>query len=61
MHTETMENKTLLKKRINFEIPEDIHQAIKMYAVSNNMTIKMFILRCVIEELVKAGAIKLKR
>jgi hypothetical protein len=47
-------------KRISIDVPIDLHIALKMYTAKNNMPIKMFVLRVIIEELSKNGAIKIK-
>ena len=47
-------------KRINFSVPVEVHTALKTAAAANNMSIKMFILRLLIEELGNIGAIKIK-
>jgi len=48
------------KKRVNFDIPLEIHTSLKIAATSCNMSLKMFILRLILEELAKMGLIKVK-
>lgn len=53
-------SKNELEKRISFYVPLDIYKAVKVQAAQNNMSIKMFMLNILIEELAKIGAIKLR-
>jgi len=55
-----MNNKKKKDKRVNFEVPEELHTCLKMAAVSSGMSIKMFILGLIIEELRRTGHVKLK-
>ena len=38
-----------LEKRINFNVPIGVFQALKIVTVQNNMSIKMFVLRLILE------------
>jgi len=49
-----------LEKRINFNVPIGVFQALKIVTVQNNMSIKMFVLRLILEELHQMGAIEIK-
>lgn len=47
------------QKRINFDVPLEIHIALKTAAASNNMTLKAFIVRLILTELTQMGLIKI--
>lgn len=47
-------------KRVNFNVPEELHKLISLTAVANNMTIKMLMTKLVIEELHRIKAVKIK-
>ena len=55
-----MKNNVQKDKRISIDIPLEIHTALKVAVASNNMSIKMFIVSLIIEELNKLGFIKIK-
>lgn len=48
------------EKRLNLNIPEQLHKAIRIAAAHNNMTIKMYVISLLIDELKKSGLIKIK-
>jgi len=48
------------QKRVNFDIPLEIHTSLKTAASSCNMSLKMFVLRLILKELSEIGLIKLK-
>ena len=53
-----MKNKYI--KRINFDVHYKFHKALKIAAAQNNMSIKMYIVGLLVEEMKKTGFIKTK-
>jgi len=56
-------NKSVLKdtnnqKRINFDVPEEMHKKIKMFATERGISIKKWILRTLINEIIKLNGYK---
>lgn len=48
------------QKRVSFYVPLELFNALKMYAVKNNMSMKMFMVELLIRELKSLGAIRVK-
>ena len=38
-------------KRVNFDVPVELHKKIKVFAVENNISIKTWILRLIFKEI----------
>jgi len=54
-----MKEKKQETKRITFDVPVELHMALKIAATTENMSIKMYLLDPILKKLKKAGHIKI--